>query len=365
MNQIRSLAALAAVSALAACNTYSPPDPTALANPEMLRVLTAYQGLGAQPVQTLTVQQARSQPTMGDAAGSVATQMGIPTRAPVAQISDITIQGAVGPLSARVYNPKVAVGAAPVILYFHGGGWVTGNLDTYDASDRELANGTGAIVVSVQYRLGPENRFPAAQDDANASYAWLLQNAATMGGDPQKIAVAGESAGGNMAINTAIWARDNRLQPPVHELLIYPVVGTDLNTTSYGETLRAVPLNRLAIQWYIANYTNDPGELEDARFNVVGAADLRGLPPTTIISAQIDPLRSENEALAKKMQSLGVNVEQRTYSGVTHEFFGMGNVVPQAKQAEDFAFARLSTSFTQPAAPAPSPRYRGYRRPQS
>lgn len=365
MNPIRSLAALAAVSTLAACNTYSPPDPTALANPEMLRVLTAYQGLGAQPVQTLSVAQARSQPTMGDAAGSVATQMGIPTRQPVSQISDITIQGAAGPLNARVYNPKVAAGPAPVILYFHGGGWVTGNLDTYDASDRELAKGTGAIVVSVQYRLGPENRFPAAHDDANAAYSWLLQNAASMGGDPQKIALAGESAGGNMAIDTAIWARDNHLQAPVHQLLIYPVAGVDLNTTSYGETLRAVPLNRLAIQWYVANYTNDPAELQDARLNVIGAADLRGLPPTTIISAQIDPLRSEGEALAKKLQSLGVNVEQRTYSGVTHEFFGMGNVVPQAKQAEEFAFARLTTSFTQPPAPIPTPRYRGYRRPQS
>ena len=353
MNAIRPLAAAAAV-ALAGCQMAPmPPDPTGRADADMLRVLTALQASGAKPIPKLTVEQARSQPTPGDAAVTVAQGMGMPGKLPVAKVADIQVQGAAGMLPARVYDPGLSRGPAPVILYFHGGGWVTGTLDTYDASDRALAQGTGAIVVSVQYRLGPENRFPAAQDDANASYAWLVQNAASIGGDARQIALAGESAGGNLAIDTAIAARDRHLPPPVHELLVYPVVGTDLTTPSYKETTDAIPLNRAAITWYVEHFTNGPADLKDPRLNVVGAADLRGLPPTTIVSAEIDPLRSEGEALAQKLQAAGAAVEQRTYPGVTHEFFGMGAVVGQAKQAEDFAAMRLKASFTQPTAPAP------------
>ena len=327
-----------------------PPDPTGRADADMLRVLTAYQASGAKPVYALTVEQARMQPTPGDAAATVATQTGAPAKLVVAEVTDITVQGTTGSLPARVYDPQVAHGPAPVILYFHGGGWVTGTLDTYDASDRALATGTGAIVVSVQYRLGPENKFPAAQDDADASYYWLLQNAGTLGGDPKRIALAGESAGGNLAIDTAIWARDKGLPAPVHELLVYPVAGTDLMTPSYNETTNAVPLNRRAIQWYVEHFTSGPADLKDPRLNVVGAADLHGLPPTTIVSAEIDPLRSEGEMLAEKLQAAGTPVMQRTFPGVTHEFFGMGGVVGQAKQAEDFADMRLSASFVRPAA---------------
>ena len=362
MSTAHALAAIAAITALAGCQMApQAPDPTGRANADMLRVLTTYQATGAKPVYTLNVSQARAQPTPGDAATAVAVSMGMPAKMPLARVVDIQVAGAAGVLPARVYDPHTTSGPAPVILYFHGGGWVTGTLDTYDASDRALASGTGAIVVSVQYRLGPENRFPAAQDDANASYAWMLSNAGTIGGDPRQIALAGESAGGNLAIDTAIWARDQRLPPPVHQLLVYPVVGTDLTTPSYKETTQAIPLNRRGIEWYVANFTNGPADLKDTRLNVLGA-DLRGLPPTTIVSAEIDPLRSEGEALAQTLQAAGVSVEQRTYPGVTHEFFGMGAVVPQAKQAEDFAVMRLRASFTQPVAAPATPRMRAARR---
>lgn len=226
MKSSHSLAA-AAVAALAGCQAAPmPPDPTGRADADMLRVLTAFQASGAKPITGLTVEQARSQPTPGDAAATVAQQMGVPAKQPVAKVTDIMVDGAAGPIPARVYDPQMSHGPAPVILYFHGGGWVTGNLDTYDASDRELANGTGAIVVSVQYRLGPENKFPASQDDADKSYNWLLKNAGSIGAEPKQVALAGESAGGNLAIDTAIWARDTHLPMPVHELLVYPVAGT-------------------------------------------------------------------------------------------------------------------------------------------
>ena len=346
MPETRSLIAVAAMALLAGCQTApTVPDPTGKADADMLRVLTALQASGAKPVALLTVEQARAQPTPGDAATTVAVSMGMPARMPVARVADIQVAGAAGMLPARVYDPQMSRGAAPVILYFHGGGWVTGTLDTYDASDRALANSTGAIVLSVAYRLGPENRFPAAQDDADASYTWLLRNAGSIGGDPNRIALAGESAGGNLAIDTAIWARDRHLPAPVHQLLVYPVAGTDLTTPSYNETTNAVPLNRTAIEWYVGHFTTGPADLKDPRLDVVGAADLHGLPPTTIVSAEIDPLHSEGEMLAQKLASAGVPVAQRTFPGVTHEFFGMGAVVDQAKQAEDFATTRLKSSF--------------------
>ncbi len=351
----RRAMAVAAVLALSACAAPPPaaPDPTGLASADMLLVLTAYHASGARPVAGLTVAQARNQPTIADAAVSVAQQAGVPAKMIVAEVTDIEIQGAAGPLAARVYNPKTAHSPAPVILYFHGGGWVTGTLDTDDASDRALAEETGAIVVSVAYRLAPEARFPAAQDDANASYRWLLENAAGIGADPKRIALAGDSAGGNLAIDTAIWARDSGMPAPLHQLLIYPVVGTDLTTQSYAETANAVPLNRAAVQWYLAHFTGSAADLRDRRLNVIADADLHGLPPTTIVSAQIDPLRSEGEALGQKLQASGVPVEQRTYPGVTHEFFGMGATVVQARQAEEFAAMRLDASFAAAAPPAP------------
>ena len=350
MYDISPLIAVTAVALLAGCQMASAaPDPTGRADADMLRALTALQASGAKPVSMLTMEQARAQPTPGDAATTVAVSMEMP----VARVADVQVAGATGLPPARIYDPQVSHGPAPVILCFHGGGWVTGTLDTYDASDRALANSTGAVVLSVAYRLGPENRFPAAQDDADASYAWLLQNAGSIGGDPKQIALAGESAGGNLATDTALWARDQHLPAPVHELLVYPVAGTDLKTPSYNETVKAVPLNRAAIEWYVAHFTNGSADLQDPRLNVLGAADLHGLPPTTIVSAEIDPLRSEGEMLAQKLAAAGMPVAQQTFPGVTHEFFGMGSVVAEAKPAEDSATMRLKASFVAPAAAAP------------
>ncbi len=357
----RRMMAAGALLTASSCATVPPPatsDPTGLASADMLRVLTAFHASGARPVPNLTVSQARAQPTLPDAAVLVAGQIGVPAKMAVADVTDVAIQGAAGPLAARVYNPKTLRGPAPAVLYFHGGGWVTGTLDSSDASDRAVAEATGAIVVSVAYRLAPEARFPAAQDDARASYRWLLDNAASLGADPRRIALAGEGAGGTLAIDTAIDARDHNLPAPVHQLLIYPAVGTDLTTPSYNELASAVPLNRAAAEWYLAHATRSAADLRDPRLNVVGAADLHGLPPTTIVSAQIDPLRSEGEALAQRLQGLGVPVEQRTYPGVTHEFFGMGTTVLQAREAEEFAAMRLNASFAAAAPPPPRPRHR-------
>jgi acetyl esterase/lipase len=201
-----------------------------------------------------------------------------------------------------------------------------------------------AVVVSVDYRQGPEHKFPAAHDDAVAAYEWALKNAGSIKGVPSKVALAGESAGGGLAIATAIAARDRKLQMPVAVISVYPIAGTDTTTESYVENAEAKPLNRAMMSWFFEKYLNGPQDRADARVNLV-AADLHGLPPTTIINAQIDPLRSDGETLARKLEAAGVDVQQKTYDGVTHEFFGMGKVVDNAMAAEQMAADALKKAF--------------------
>jgi acetyl esterase len=231
-----------------------------------------------------------------------------------------------------------------VVVYYHGGGWVIANKAVYDGGARALSKLSNAVVVSVDYRQGPEHRFPAAHDDAIATYEWALQNAASFKGDPSRVALAGESAGGGLAVATAIAARDRTLQMPVAIVSVYPIAGTDTTTPSYVENAEAKPLSRAAMSWFFDNYLTGPQDRSNPRVNLV-AADLHGLPPTTIINAQIDPLRSEGEVLAQRLRAAGVDVQQKTYDGVTHEFFGMGMVVDKAMDAEQMAAAALKKAF--------------------
>lgn len=341
---------LAGTGTVAGASTSSGPPAARLtanrADQPMGQVIQALAELGAKPVSTLSVQQARRQPTAADAVRRVAAQRGLPTTPrPVAEVRDITIPGPGGPIPARIYHPGRSSGSLPMIVYFHGGGWVIADLDTYDASARALALETGAVVVSSHYRQAPEHKFPAAHDDALAAYTWAVGQAERLGADRRRVALAGESAGGNLAINAAIGARDQRLPRPVHMLLVYPVAGTDTRTPSYTENTAAVPLGRDDILWFVDKLTRSPLDLQDPRLDVIGKADLRGLPPATIINAGIDPLRSDGEMLAQKLQAAGVPAVQRTWSGATHEFFGMAPVVPDATEAQAFAAMRLREAF--------------------
>lgn len=316
------------------------------ADAHMAQVIQALGDLGAKPVSTLTVEQARRQPTPADAVRRVAAQQGLPTTPrPVRQVRDLSIPGPAGLIPARVYNPNPGGGRQPLIVYWHGGGWVIADLDTYDASARALAAETGAVVLSCHYRQAPEHKFPAAHDDALFAYSWALGHAEQLGADRRRVAVAGESAGGNLAIATAMGARDQRLPLPVHMLLVYPVAGTDTRTPSYLENTATVPLSRDDILWFVDKLTRSPLDLQDPRLDVVGHAELRGLPPATIINAGLDPLRSDGEMLAERLRAAGVPAEQRTWKSVTHEFFGMAPVVPDAVEAQQFAAARLREAF--------------------
>jgi acetyl esterase/lipase len=321
------------------------PRTMAAPNAKMAAVLDTLGALGGKPIETLTPAEARKQPTPADAAKKVMAAEGTSTAPdPAVKSVDRTIAGAAGQIPARIYTPTSGTGPLPVVVYYHGGGWVIANKEVYDAGARALSKMANAIVVSVDYRQGPEHKFPAAHDDAFAAYQWALANAASIGGDPKRVALAGESAGGGLAVATAIMARDKQVQMPVAVVSVYPIAGSDTTTASYVENANAKPLNRAMMSWFFENYLNGPQDRADPRVNLL-AADLKGLPPTTIINAQIDPLRTEGEMLAEKLRGAGVSVEQKTYDGVAHEFFGMGKVVDEAMQAEQMAADALKKQW--------------------
>lgn len=318
-------------------------------NADMKAVLDKLGTLGGKPIETLSADEARKQPTPADAVKALLTEKGKSASPPaVARTDDrkVALEGREIPI--RVYTPK-GKGPFPVILYFHGGGWVIATIDTYDGSARALAKAINAVVVSVEYRKGPEHKFPAAHDDAFGVYEWVLAHVAELQGDPARVAVAGESAGGNLAAATAIMARDRNIAVPVHQLLVYPVAGHDFETPSYKENASAKPLNRPMMEWFFDMYLKSPTDARDPRISLALTPNLAGLPPATVITAQIDPLRSEGQAYAEALRKAGVPVEHKNYDGVAHEFFGMAPAVGEAKKAQAFAAKRLTAAFKQAA----------------
>ncbi|MBP0445774.1 alpha/beta hydrolase [Roseomonas sp. SSH11] len=361
------LAAFASACAPQDPTMMMPADPSGRADPEQRALLETLQRLNPRPIEALSAAEARRQPSYADAVKVRARELANtnPGRV-IGSFEDITISTLPAPLRARLYRPIVAHSRPlPLIVYFHGGGWVIADIETYDFSARALSRLSEALVLSVHYRQGPEFRFPTAHDDANAAYAWAVRNAASLGADPGRIAVAGESAGGNLALNTAILARDTRLPLPRAVAAIYPVAGVDLNTPSYQQFANAKPLNRPAIEWFVRNYTRGPQDLQDPRLDLVGKADLAGLPPVVLVNAEIDPLASDGQRLAEKLRAAGVPVAHRLYPGVTHEFFGADAVLTRAREAQEFVGAEMQRIFAAPAAataPAPAGR-RPMRRP--
>ena len=312
---------------------------------QMQAVLDELAALGGKPIETLTPVEARKQPTPTDAVMAVLRKQGKPTTPePGVTATDRTIPGPAGALPVRIYTPTEGSAPYPVIVYYHGGGWVIGSKEVYDGGARGLAKAAGAIVVSVDYRLGPEHKFPAAHDDAIATYRWAAANARSIRGDSTRMALAGESAGGGLAVATAIAARDQQLAPPRYVLSVYPIAGTDTTTRSYQQHAMAKPLNRPMMTWFFNHYLRNDADRQDPRVNLV-AANLRGLPPVMIINAQIDPLLSDGEMLAQRLRDAGVTVEQKTYDGVTHEFFGMAAAVDKARDAQQMGGSALKRAL--------------------
>ncbi|MBC8001577.1 MAG: alpha/beta hydrolase [Opitutaceae bacterium] len=314
------------------------------ANQEMQAVLDQLGALGGKSIETLTPQEARKQPTPADAVKALLKKRGQSTAPePVANVENKSIPGPGGEIAIRIYTP-MGPGPFPVVLYIHGGGWVIADLDTYDSSPRALANVAMAVVVSTHYRQAPEHPFPASHEDVFTAYKWAREYAASFNGHANRIAVVGESAGGNMAAAISLMARERNVPLPLHQVLIYPVADTDMNSPSFQENANAKPLNKAMMGWFAKHEFKTPEDAKDPRIELVNA-NLRGMPSTTIITAEIDPLRSSGERLVEKLKAAGVDVEFKNYDSVTHEFFGMGAVLDEAKDAMTFAATKLMKAF--------------------
>lgn len=312
--------------------------------PEMLAVMEKLASYGDKPIETLNALEARNNHTPTDAVMDLMRENKI--RQLPAQTDttgkDIDVPG--GRIHLRIYTPKSSNGPFPLIIYYHGGGFVIADLDVYDASAQGIAEQVNAVVVSVAYRKAPEHKFPTAHNDAFAAYRWALKNANELNADPAKVAVVGESAGGNLAANVSIMARDAKITIPLYQVLIYPIAQANMETQSYLTYAKAKPLNKPMMAWFTKNYLINAAQAQDPKISLVNA-DLKGLPSTTIITADIDPLHDDGTMLAEKLSAAGVKVDSRNYVGVTHEFFGMASVVPQAKQAQAYASEQLKNAL--------------------
>lgn len=316
------------------------------AEPAMQKVIDTLGTLGGKPIETLTPEEARKQPTPADAVKKVLADAGKSTAPePGVSVKQMMIAGPAGDFPIHVFTPE-GKGPFPVLVYFHGGGFVIADTKVYEASPRALSKMAQAVVVSADYHRAPEHKFPAAPNDAYAAYNWVLAHAKEINGDAARVAVGGESAGGNLATVVSMMARDKKVAIPVHQLLVYPVVNDDMNTPSYKKYADAKPLNKAMMGWFFKHYGGDP---KNPYALPMKAPSLKGLPSATVITAEIDPLLSEGKAYANRLKKDGVPVVYKHYDGVTHEFFGMGAVVPLAKEAEQFAADELKKAFAKPA----------------
>jgi acetyl esterase len=262
-------------------------------------------------------------------------------------VENRTIPGPGGQIPIRIYTPRAAGAIAPIVVYYHGGGWVIGNLDTHDATCRDLSSQSGAIFVSVDYRLAPESRFPAAADDSYAALVWAHEHASELGGDRDRMAVAGDSAGGNLAAVTAVRARDEGGPALRLQLLAYPVTDGGLDTPSMKENAKGYFLTRDGMAWFWDLYTGtDPdGARNDPRASVLRTEDLRGVAPALVLTAEFDPLRDEGEDYGRRLTDAGVATTARRYDGLIHGFLGLQGISPAAAVILTETAATLTTAL--------------------
>jgi len=270
-----------------------------------------------------------------------------PTPPQIGMVRDLTADGPLGPIPLRVYRPAGVPASTPlaVLVFFHGGGWVIGDLETHDVLCRQLTAGSGVSVVSVDYRLAPEHKFPAAVDDAWAATRWVVAHAGELAVDASRLAVGGDSAGGNLAAVVALLARDKGAPAIAVQVLIYPVTDLVGETRSYRDFAEGYLLTREGMRWFIAHYLTAEAEAADWRASPLRAQSLAGLPPALIVTAGFDPLRDEGEAYAERLREAGVRVDSVCYGGMIHGFVPMGRLLDTAGRAISLIAGSLSQAL--------------------
>ncbi len=265
-------------------------------------------------------------------------------REDVASVRDHRVRVDRGEITLRVFTPRVQ-GPVPALVFFHGGGWVTGDIETHEGICRTLANGARSVVASVDYRLAPEHTFPTAAEDSYSATCWVVEHAAALGVDPRRLAVAGDSAGGNLATVVAMMARDRRGPRLALQVLVYPVTDAGLDTASYHENAEGYTPPPPPMRWYWEQYVPDAGQRSHPYASPLRASDLAGLPPALVITAEYDPLRDEAEAYARRLAEAGVPVTVTRYPGMVHSFFRLTNVLDAARAAVTEVTAALGKAW--------------------
>lgn len=268
-------------------------------------------------------------------------------RTPVGAVEEITAAGPAGDIAVRLYRPDGAPdGDLPLLVFFHGGGHVIGSLDSHDEVARVLCAGTDCLAASVDYRMGPEHKFPAATEDAFAATQWLAANAASIGADPNAVAVGGDSAGANIAAVVALMARDAGGPALVAQHLVYPVADYACQSPSYkAYAVGHGPLTEAGMLWFQGHYLRDPEDYEDWRASPLKAPDLSGLPPALVFTAECDVLHDEGVAFAEAMAAAGTPVDHVDWPGMIHGFFSFAPYLDEGKAAQRLACEHLRAAF--------------------
>ncbi|MGG0718592.1 alpha/beta hydrolase [Robertmurraya massiliosenegalensis] len=304
-------------------------------DPQAKFLLEQMEAMGGAPMHTQTPEEARATTDFSALAGEPEE---------VAQVENNKIPGPLGEIPVRIYVPE-GEGPFPALVYYHGGGWVIGNLDTVDVPCRMLANRANCVVVSVDYRLAPEHKFPAAAEDSYAAVKWVIDNADSINVDANRVAVGGDSAGGNLAAVVALMARDKGEISLAYQMLIYPVTNHSYATESYTENADGYLLTKDSMVWFWNHYLNNEEDGQNPYASPLLASDLSALPPALVLTGEFDPLRDEGEAYAKRLKEAGVQVEATRYEGMIHGFFWMPATLTQGKKSIEQAADALKQAF--------------------
>ncbi|ETX05451.1 MAG: hypothetical protein ETSY2_22870 [Candidatus Entotheonella gemina] len=305
-------------------------------DPQAQALLDNMQASGIPPFHTLPVEDARQ--AMIDLFGKTKNPV------PMHHIEDRDIPGTAGSIPIRIYTPP-GNGPFPVLVYFHGGGWVLGSIETHDPICRELTRAVGCVVVSVDYRLAPEHPFPIPLEDCYAAVCWVARSASGINGDAQRIAVGGDSAGGNLAAAVALTARDRGVPSLAYQLLIYPVMDCAFDTDSYRENGDSYFLTKDMMVWFWQHYVRHEEHRLHPQAAPLRAHHFYGLPSTLLLTAEFDPLRDEGKAYAERLQAAGVRVEYRCYEGMIHGFLGLTSRLETAARAMAETAATLRSAL--------------------